>query len=123
MKRIVFSKDIVIESARPSVARCVAGRAYRHVVHSLELAAGTRKPAVRVFRPHERCCGAGPNHVFDSVPARLPARKRLVTGQAVLAARKERGHEGWFSLQSPATVERVREACLVESGDLDLKPS
>jgi len=43
--------------------------------------------------------------------------------QAVLAARKERGHADWFSLRSPATVERVREACLVESGDLSLKPS
>jgi xanthine dehydrogenase/oxidase len=37
---------------------------------------------------------------------------------AVLAARQDRGHSEWFFLEAPATVQRVREACLVEIEDL-----
>lgn len=37
---------------------------------------------------------------------------------AVLEARKDRGHPEWFFLEAPATVQRVREACLVEIEDL-----
>jgi xanthine dehydrogenase/oxidase len=37
---------------------------------------------------------------------------------AILAARKDRGHDGWFKLDNPATVERIREACLVGVEDL-----
>ncbi|MEK6410081.1 MAG: molybdopterin cofactor-binding domain-containing protein [Acidobacteriota bacterium] len=37
---------------------------------------------------------------------------------AVLAARRDRGHPEWFFLEAPATVQRVREACLVEIIDL-----
>ena len=37
---------------------------------------------------------------------------------AVLAARQDRGHSEWFFLEAPATVQRVREACLVEIDDL-----
>jgi xanthine dehydrogenase/oxidase len=55
-------------------------------------------------------------------PCVLAASVHSAVKQAVLAARKDRGHEDWFSLRSPATVERVREACLVEPGDLNLKP-
>jgi len=37
---------------------------------------------------------------------------------AILAARRDRGHAEWFLLEAPATVQRVREACLVEIDDL-----
>ena len=37
---------------------------------------------------------------------------------AILAARKDRGHGEWFPLESPATVQRIREACLVDAADL-----
>jgi len=38
--------------------------------------------------------------------------------RAILAARRDRGVEGWFYLEVPATVQRIREACLVEAKDL-----
>jgi xanthine dehydrogenase/oxidase len=37
---------------------------------------------------------------------------------AVLAARRDRGHDEWFFLEAPATVQRIREACLVDAADL-----
>lgn len=33
---------------------------------------------------------------------------------AIIAARAESGHTGWFPLDSPATPERIRMACLDE---------
>ena len=50
------------------------------------------------------------------------ARAHSAVKQAVLAARKDRGHMEWFGLRSPATVEPLREACLVVSADLNLEP-
>ncbi|HEX6088320.1 MAG TPA: molybdopterin cofactor-binding domain-containing protein [Thermoanaerobaculia bacterium] len=38
--------------------------------------------------------------------------------RAILAARKDRGHDEWFFLEAPATVQRIREACLVDAKDL-----
>jgi xanthine dehydrogenase/oxidase len=38
--------------------------------------------------------------------------------RAILAARSDRGHAEWFFLEAPATVQRVREACMVEIADL-----
>jgi xanthine dehydrogenase/oxidase len=55
-------------------------------------------------------------------PCVLAASVHGAVKQAVLAARKDRGHQDWFALRSPATVERVREACMVEIGDLNLNP-
>lgn len=54
-------------------------------------------------------------------PCVLAASVHSAVKQAVLESRKDRGHTDWFELRSPATVERVREACLVEPGDLNLK--
>lgn len=53
-------------------------------------------------------------------PLVLAASVHSAVKQAVLDARKDRGHTDWFELRSPATVERVREACMVDSGDLNL---
>ncbi|MDC0684913.1 molybdopterin cofactor-binding domain-containing protein [Sorangium atrum] len=39
---------------------------------------------------------------------------------AILAARQDRGHNEWFQLQAPATVQRVQQACLVTQEDLTL---
>jgi xanthine dehydrogenase/oxidase len=30
---------------------------------------------------------------------------------AILAARKDAGVDGWFSLDAPATIERIQQAC------------
>lgn len=53
-------------------------------------------------------------------PLVLAASVHSAVKQAVLDARKDRGHTDWFDLRSPATVERVREACAVERSDLNL---
>jgi xanthine dehydrogenase/oxidase len=53
-------------------------------------------------------------------PLVLAASVHGAVKQAVLAARKDRGRDDWFQLRSPATVERVREACIVETADLNL---
>lgn len=37
---------------------------------------------------------------------------------AIVAARADRGHTEWFRTDGPLTVQRVREACLVEAADL-----
>jgi xanthine dehydrogenase/oxidase len=37
---------------------------------------------------------------------------------AIQAARKDCGHDEWFELECPATVQRIREACLVAVDDL-----
>ena len=39
---------------------------------------------------------------------------------AVLAARQDRGHHEWFEMSSPATVEEIRDKCLVDTADLTL---
>jgi xanthine dehydrogenase/oxidase len=53
-------------------------------------------------------------------PLVLAASVHGAVKQAVMAAREERGHASWFELRSPATVERVREACMFGIGDLNL---
>ncbi len=38
--------------------------------------------------------------------------------RAILASRVERGNNQWFELQSPATVNRIREACMVDAEEM-----
>ena len=38
--------------------------------------------------------------------------------RAILAARRDRGVDGWFYMPAPATVQRIRESCLIEGKDL-----
>jgi xanthine dehydrogenase/oxidase len=51
-------------------------------------------------------------------PMTLAATAFFAVKQAVRAARADRGHNEWFQMDSPATVQRVREACLVQCKDL-----
>ena len=44
-------------------------------------------------------------------PVALAASAFLATKRAILAARADAGVEGWFELDAPATVARVRDAC------------
>ncbi len=64
-----------------------------------------------------------PNLLFSSKevgepPLCLAATVLFAVKHAILAARQDRGHSEWFPLYAPATVQRIREACLVEIGDL-----
>ncbi len=56
--------------------------------------------------------------VVGEPPLVLAATVYFAVKHAVLAARKDRGRDEWFTLESPATVERIREACRVETADL-----
>jgi xanthine dehydrogenase/oxidase len=51
-------------------------------------------------------------------PLCLAATVYFAVKHAVLAARRDRGRGEWFRLDLPCTVQRVREACLVEGEDL-----
>jgi xanthine dehydrogenase/oxidase len=51
-------------------------------------------------------------------PLVLAVTAYFAVKHAVLAARKDRGHDEWFFLEAPATVQRIREACLVSAADL-----
>ncbi|MFL6230161.1 MAG: molybdopterin cofactor-binding domain-containing protein [Pyrinomonadaceae bacterium] len=53
-------------------------------------------------------------------PLVLAATAFFAIKHAVLDARRDRGHDEWFEMESPATVQRVREACLVEADDLKI---
>lgn len=51
-------------------------------------------------------------------PLVLAGSVYLALKNAIMAARADRGRTDWFLLEGPATVQRVREACLVEAADL-----
>jgi len=53
-------------------------------------------------------------------PLVLAATAFFAIKHAILAARQDRGHDEWFTLDAPATVQRIREACLVTEDDLTL---
>ncbi len=53
-------------------------------------------------------------------PMTLAVSVFFAVKQGILSARRDRGHDEWFQLQSPATVQRIREACLVNCADLRL---
>jgi xanthine dehydrogenase/oxidase len=53
-------------------------------------------------------------------PMTLAVSAFIAIKKAIHAARMDRGHAEWFQLEAPATVQRVREACLVELSDLSL---
>jgi xanthine dehydrogenase/oxidase len=53
-------------------------------------------------------------------PLVLAATAFFAVKHAILAARQDRGHDEWFALEAPATVQRVCEACLVTDDDLSL---
>jgi xanthine dehydrogenase/oxidase len=53
-------------------------------------------------------------------PMTLAVSAFFAIKNAVMAARRDRGHHEWFQMDAPATVQRVRQACLVEQEDLRL---
>jgi len=64
-----------------------------------------------------------PNDLLSSKEVGEPPLVLAITAffaikHAILSARKDRGHDEWFPLEAPATVQRIREACLVERQDL-----
>jgi xanthine dehydrogenase/oxidase len=51
--------------------------------------------------------------VIGEPPLVLAVSAFFALKQAILAAREDAGQAGWFELDAPATVARIREACLV----------
>jgi xanthine dehydrogenase/oxidase len=54
-------------------------------------------------------------------PLCLAATVYFAVKHAILDSRRERGKAGWFRLDMPCTVQRVREACEVELDELTLE--
>ncbi len=54
-------------------------------------------------------------------PLCLSATVFFAVKHAILAARQDRGHSEWFPLSTPATVQRIREACLVDVKDMKME--
>jgi xanthine dehydrogenase/oxidase len=81
---------------------------------------------VDLFPASEAASGeANPYELFSSKevgepPLVLAATAYFAVKHAILAARRDRGRAEWFFLPAPATVQRIREACLVEAADLGL---
>lgn len=81
---------------------------------------------VELFPVSEAANGeANPYELFSSKevgepPLVLAATAYFAVKHAVLAARRDRGRNEWFFLPAPATVQRIREGCLVEAADLTL---
>ena len=66
-----------------------------------------------------------PNDLLSSKEVGEPPLVLAITAyfaikHAILSARHDRGHDEWFFLEAPATVQRIRETCLVERQDLVL---
>jgi xanthine dehydrogenase molybdopterin-binding subunit B len=53
-------------------------------------------------------------------PVALAVSALLAVKRAVLSARADAGVDGWFELDAPATVARVREACATPRDQLRL---
>ena len=51
-------------------------------------------------------------------PLMLASSVDFVVKNAIASARRDRGHTDWLEIASPATVQRVREACRVMAADL-----
>lgn len=48
-------------------------------------------------------------------PVALAATAFFAIKRAILSARKDTGEDGWFRFDAPATVQRIRESCLVDA--------
>jgi xanthine dehydrogenase/oxidase len=84
---------------------------------------------VSLYSEHKRKSSLGvpinPNLMLSSKgtgepPLVLASCVFFAIKHAILAAREDRGVNEWFELDSPATVQRIQEACAVSRGQLKL---
>jgi xanthine dehydrogenase/oxidase len=81
---------------------------------------------VRLWNPADATLPPGPAGVRSSKatgepPLVLATTVFFAIRQAIAAARRDQGLNGWFDLEAPATVARIRQACGVRSDRLRLK--
>ena len=123
----VLSEDVVIQPDGPSRGALNADNTWRY-----KIPATTSIPIelnVDLFpRSDAPEVPENPYDLYSSKevgepPLVLAATAFFAVKRAILAARQDRGHPEWFALEAPATVQRVREACLVTEDDLTLAVS
>jgi xanthine dehydrogenase/oxidase len=118
----VLTEDVVLQPDGPNLGALNADNTWRY-----KIPATTTIPLefnVDLFPRSD--APEVPENPFDLLsskevgepPLVLAATAYFALKHAVLAARQDRGHSEWFLLEAPATVQRVREACLVEIDDL-----
>jgi xanthine dehydrogenase/oxidase len=120
----VLSEDVVIQPDGPNKGVLNTGNTWRYKVP-----ATTSIPIELNIDLFPRSDAADiPENPYDlysskevgEPPLVLAATAYFALKHAILAARQDRGHHDWFFLEAPATVQRVREACLVSAEDLTL---
>src|ERR1041384_1636328 len=118
----VLTEDVVFQPDGPNIGALNADNTWRY-----KIPATTTIPLefnVDLFP--KRDAPLVPENPFELLSSKEVGEPPLVLAvtayfalkHAVLAARQDRGHAEWFFLEAPATVQRVREACLVEIEDL-----
>jgi xanthine dehydrogenase/oxidase len=117
----VLTEEIVIETDGADAGRLNSPNTWAYKIPAtttipLEFNVGFF-PRAKLGLPTETDVVFGSKEVGEP-PLVLAAAAFFAVKNAVLAARRDRGHHGWFQLQAPATVQRIREACLVEQLDL-----
>ena len=80
---------------------------------------------VHLFPREEVNVPADPNLLLGAKevgepPLVLAATAYFAIKRAVLSAREDAGVKGWFRMDAPATVQRIRTACMVETKDLKI---
>ena len=118
----VLTEDVVLQPDGPNLGALNADNTWRY-----KIPATTTIPLefnVDLFPRSD--APEVPENPFDLLSSKEVGEPPLVLAvtayfalkHAVLAARQDRGHPEWFLFGAPATVQRVREACLVEIDDL-----
>jgi xanthine dehydrogenase/oxidase len=118
----VLTEDVVFQPDGPNVGALNTDNTWRYkvpatttipLVFNVDLFPRSDAPLV-------------PENPFDLLSSKEVGEPPLVLAitayfavkHAILAARQDRGHDEWFVLDAPATVQRVREACLVDIDNL-----
>lgn len=118
----VLTEDVVFQPDGPNVGALNADNTWRYKVP----ATTTIPLEFNVDLFPKKDAPLVPDNPFELLSSKEVGEPPLVLAvtayfalkHAVLAARQDRGHPEWFFLEAPATVQRVREACLVEIDDL-----
>lgn len=117
----VLTEELVTQQTGPRAGRLNSNNTWGYKIPAttsipLEMNVGFF-PRAELNLPREIDVVLGSKEVGEP-PLVLAATVFGAVKNAILAARTDRGEAGWFEVDGPLTVQRVREACLVEAKDL-----
>ena len=117
----VLTEDLVTQQTGPRAGRLNSNNTWGYKIPAttsipLEMNVGFF-PRAKLKLPRQHDVVLGSKEVGEP-PLVLAATVFGAVKNAILAARQDRGEMGWFEVEGPLTVQRVREACLVEAADL-----